>query len=114
LNIPRIDQLFEHSCETLLGYLQRIQEIGNGHAGVAVNEMYHAVMGTPEAAFRKDGIGVGNEVPIREEQQLDDVEVDGIGVFQRLGQRLRLAGFRAVLSCQFGISFLIRRPSGTI
>src|SRR5689334_20200194 len=60
--------------------------------------MYDAVMRATKTTLFENGVGIGYEVTISEEEQLDDLEIDDPGIFHRRGQRLRFACFRAGLS----------------
>ncbi|MCY1240763.1 hypothetical protein D9M72_536250 [compost metagenome] len=95
--------MLEHAGEALLGDLQRVQEVGDGHAGLAVDEMDDPVMRPPKAALFEDRIRVGGEVAIGKEEQLDDLEIDrviiGGGIGEIPGVLFGLAG-HAVISFQ--------------
>ena len=54
--------------------LQDVQKVGDLHAGMAGDEMQHPVMRAPEAELGQRLVGVADEVPVGEEQQLDQVE----------------------------------------
>ena len=41
------------------------------HAGIAADEMQHPVMGPAKAELLQDRVGIGHEIPVGEEQQLD-------------------------------------------
>src|ERR1700690_3338130 len=75
-----IDQLLEHAAERLFGDVEDIQEVGDLHAGIAVDEMQHPVMGAPETELGEHLVRIADEIAIGEEQQLDDVP-------DRLGRR---------------------------
>jgi len=74
-HITFVDELFEHAAERLLGDLQDIEQVRNFHAGIAVDEMQHAVMGAAEAELGQNLVGIADEVAIGEEQELDEVEI---------------------------------------
>src|SRR5450759_2410188 len=82
-----IDQLLEHAAERLFGDVEDLQQVGDLHAGIAVDEMQHPVMGTPEGELGEHLVRIADEIAIGEEQQLDDVP-------DRLGRRRR--GARAL------------------
>src|SRR5450755_4795587 len=75
-----IDQLLEHAAERLLGDVENLQQVGDLHAGIAVDEMQHPVMGAPEAELGEHLVRIADEIAIGEKQQLDDVP-------DRLGMR---------------------------
>ena len=68
-----LDQLLEHPVEALLGDAQDVEELGDGQARLAVDEMQDAVMGAPETVLVQDPVGIADEVAIGEEEQLDQV-----------------------------------------
>ena len=72
-DIALVEQLLEHAAERLLGDLQHVEQIGDLHAGIAVDEMQHPVMRAAEPELRQLVVGVADEIAIGEEQQLDDV-----------------------------------------
>ena len=72
-HIALIDELLEHAAERLLGDLEDVEQLRNLHAGIAIDEMQHPVMGAPEAEFRQYLVGITDEVAIGEEQELDQV-----------------------------------------
>ena len=76
-----VDQLLEHARQALLGDLQHVEQFGDGQAGLAVDEMQHAVMGAAEAVVGQDLVRIGGEVAIGEEEQFDDGEVDAVLVW---------------------------------
>ena len=63
--------MLQHPCQTLLGDLQDFEQIGNLQPRVAIDEVQHAVMRTPQAELGEHGIGLAGEVAVGEEQQLD-------------------------------------------
>ena len=68
-----IDQLLQDARQALLGDLQDVEQVGDRQAGIAVDEMQHAVMRAAEVGLRQDRVGIGDEVAIGEEQELDQV-----------------------------------------
>ena len=72
-HIALVDQLLEHAAERLLGDLQDVEQVGDLHARIAVDEMQHAVMRAAEAELGQHLVGVADEIAVGEEQQLDDV-----------------------------------------
>ena len=90
-HVALVDELLEHAAERLLGDLQHVEQVGDLHARVAVDEMQHAVMGPPEVEFGQHVVGIADEVAVGEEQKLDDVP-DRLG---GRGARLGLGHGRA-------------------
>jgi hypothetical protein len=72
-HVALVDELLEHAAERLLGDLEDVEQLRNLHAGIAIDEMQHPVMGAPETEFRQHVVGIADEVAIGEEQELDDV-----------------------------------------
>src|ERR1700693_5601423 len=66
-------QLTEHAVQTLLGDTQDLEQLPDGHLGMTADEVDDPVMGPAEAIFLEDRVGLGGEVAIGEEQQLDAV-----------------------------------------
>src|SRR5476651_840561 len=75
-----VDQLLEHAAERLLGDVEDLEQVSDLHAGVAVDEMQHPVMGAPKGELGKHFVRIADEIAIGEKQQLDDVP-------DRLGRR---------------------------
>ena len=86
-DVAGVDQLLQHARQALLGDLQHVEQFGDRQARPAVDEMQHPVMGAAEAVVGEDLVGVGGEVAIGEEQQLDDREVDAVLARQRRPDR---------------------------
>jgi hypothetical protein len=57
----------------LLGDAQDVEELGDGQARIAVDEVQHPVVGPAEAVIRQDPVGIAHEIPVGEEQELDQV-----------------------------------------
>ncbi len=72
-DVALVDELLEHAAERLLGDLQDVEQFGDLHAGIAIDEMQHPVVRPPEAEFLQHIVGIADEVAIGEKQQLDDV-----------------------------------------
>ena len=72
-HVALVDQLLEHAAERLLGDVEDVEQVGDLHAGIAVDEMQHPVMGAAEAELGEHLVGVADEIAVGEEQQLDDV-----------------------------------------
>ena len=87
-HVALIDQLLEHAAERLLGDVQDVEQVGDLHARIAVDEMQHAVMRAAEAELAQHLVRIADEVAIGEEQQLDDVP-------DRLLRRRRWRGGRS-------------------
>ena len=75
-DVAGVDQLLQDARQALLGDLQHVEQFGDRQPGLAVDEMQHPVMGAAEAVVGEDLVGVGGEIAIGEEQQLDDRKVD--------------------------------------
>jgi len=91
-HVTLVDQLLEYAAERLLRDLENVQQLGDLHAGVAVDEMQDPVMRAAEPEFGQHVIGIADEVAIGKEQQLNNVPD-------------RLAATRSVLGigrCPFG------------
>ena len=72
-HITLLDQLLEHAAQRLLGDLENIEQLGDLHAGISVDEMQHPMMCSPEAQFRQNIVRITDEIAISEEQKLDNV-----------------------------------------
>ena len=72
-DIAFVEQLLEHPSERLLGDAQHVEQVGDLQAGIAVDEMQHPVMRPAEAERLQLMVGVADEIPVGEEQQLDDI-----------------------------------------
>ena len=64
----------QHPAEALLGDPQDVEQLRHRHAGIAADEMDDAVMRAPEAEVGEDLVGIGDEIAIGEEQQLDQTD----------------------------------------
>ena len=53
--------------------LQDVEQVRDLHAGMAGDEMQHAVMRAAEAEFGEGLVGVADEVAVGEKQQFDEV-----------------------------------------
>ena len=94
-HVALVDELLEHAAERLLGDVEDVEQVGNLHAGIAVDEMQHPVMGAAEAELVQHLVGIADEIAIGEEQKLDDVP-------DRLGRRGRRAGGRTLGDARLG------------
>ena len=108
-DVALVDQLLEHAAERLLGDLQHVEQLGDLHAGMAVDEVQHAVVRAAEAELGQDVVGIADEVAIGEEQELDEVP-DRLGRTAGAGSRratgaVRQAGyiFMSAMLTYFGL-----------
>ena len=72
-DIALVHELLEDAAERLLGDAQKVEQVGDLHARVAVDEMQHAVMRAAKPEFGEHLVGIADEVPVGEEQKLDQV-----------------------------------------
>src|SRR3954462_15411778 len=72
-DIAFIDELLEHAAKRLLGDAQDVEQVGNLHARVPVDEMQHPVMRAAEPEFLQNVVGVRGEVPVSKEQKFDQI-----------------------------------------
>src|SRR5271166_5722075 len=79
-DIPLIHQLLEDPAERLLGDAQKLEQVRDLHARVAIDKMEQAMMCASEAEFGEHLVRVADEVPIGEKEELDQVP-------DRLGRR---------------------------
>src|SRR3712207_5439544 len=56
LDEPLLDELLQDAVEALLGDAQNVQKLGDGQAGLPIDEMENAVMGAAEAVVAKDAV----------------------------------------------------------
>ncbi len=108
-HVALVDELLEHAAERLLGDLQDVEQVGDLHAGIAVDEMQHPVVRAAEAELGQHVVRIADEVAIGEEQQLDDVPDRLARRRRRLGAgsraigRQRLEIFMSVMLTYFGL-----------
>src|SRR5204863_155280 len=69
---PLIHELLENAGQALLRNLQNLQQVGDAKAGMAIDEMQHAVMRASETELGQRRIRLPGEVAVGEEQQLDE------------------------------------------
>ncbi len=69
-----VDQVLHDAIETLFGDLQDIQQGVDRQSGMPEHEMQDAMVGPAEAVIFEEPIRVADEVPVGEEEQLDEVE----------------------------------------
>src|SRR5262249_25640759 len=86
-HITLLDQLAKHAAERLFGNAQQLEQLGNLHARIAVDEMHNSVMRAAEAEFGQDLVGIADEVAIREKKEFNDIPDGFTGL-------PRFAGFR--------------------
>jgi len=72
--------------QRLLGDAQHVQQVGHLQAGIAVDEMHYPVMRPAEPESLQFVIGVADEIPVGEEQELDDIPAP-IGGARAAGRR---------------------------
>ena len=72
-DIALVDELLEHAAERLLGDFQDVEQVGDLDAGIAVDEVQHAMVGAAEAELCQHLVGIADEIAVGEEQQLDEV-----------------------------------------
>ena len=68
-DIAFVDQLLEHAAERLFGDFQDVEQFGDFHAGIAIDEMQHAMMRPAEAEPLQHLVRIADEVAIGKEQQ---------------------------------------------
>ncbi len=83
-DIAVVDQLAQHARQALLGDLEDIEKVGDGHARAQIDEIQHPVVGAAEPLTLKNGICVAGEITIGEKEQAHDVERQS-GVIRRGG-----------------------------
>src|SRR5436190_20837945 len=91
-HVALIDELLEYAADRLLGDLEDIQEFRNLHAGITVDEMQHPMVRAPEAQLRQHVVGIADEVPIGEEQKLDEIPYRFVVAAGSLGVGKRASG----------------------
>ena len=69
-DVALIHQRAQHAGERLFGYAQNAQQIGNGNAGIAADEMQRTMMRAAQPEFLQDHVGGIGEVAVGEEQQV--------------------------------------------
>src|SRR5262249_23308269 len=52
---------------------QDVEKVGNLHAGIAIDEVQDAMMRAPEAEAGERLVGIADEIPVGEKQELDQV-----------------------------------------
>ena len=74
-DVALIDQLLENAARATFGDLEDVEQIGNLHSRIAIDEMQNAMMGATETELRQHFIRIADKIPIGEEQQLDEIQV---------------------------------------
>ena len=82
-NVSIVDELFEHPSQALLGDPQDFEKFRHGQAGQPVDKVQNPMVRSSETILVKDGVRIGREIPVGEEQMLDDCEVNAIIQCQR-------------------------------
>jgi hypothetical protein len=52
---------------------RRVEQVGDLHTGIAIDEMQHPMVRPAEVEFLQHVVGIGHEVPVGKEQKLDQV-----------------------------------------
>ena len=79
-----VDELAQHAVQALLGDAEEVEELVDGEAGPAVDEVDRAVVGAAVLALGEDAVGVGGEAAVGEEHQLDALPQLVVGQEQQL------------------------------
>ncbi len=69
-----IHQFAQHPAEALLGDAQDVEQVGDAHTRVAIDEMQHTMMCTAEPDTAENLVGITDEVPVGKEEKLDQVD----------------------------------------
>ena len=72
-HVAVVNEVAQYAAKALLGDLQDIEQVRDAHAGMAIDEMKHAMVRAAEAEPGKQFVGVADEVAIGEEQKLDQI-----------------------------------------
>src|SRR6202012_1130940 len=67
-HVTLIDQLLEHAAERLLGDVEDLQQVGNFHTGIAIDEMQHAMVGAAKGELAQHLVRIADEITISEKQ----------------------------------------------
>ena len=65
------DQLTENTTEALLGDAQDAEQLTDCHLRVTSDKMNYPMMGPSKCVLREYRVGLGSEIAVGEEQQLD-------------------------------------------
>src|SRR5665213_757514 len=82
-----VDELLQHAPEALLGDLQDIEQVGNSHAGVAIDEVNDAMVRAAETVTEQRGIRVGDKIAVGKEEQFDEGDLGLLIDGNRRGHR---------------------------
>ncbi len=74
-----IDELLQDAGETLLRDAQDVEQIRHPEARPPVDKVQHAVMGPAETEFFQHIVGLAGEIPVGEEQKLDEPDHGVVG-----------------------------------
>ena len=85
LDIAVIDELPQDARQALLGDLEDIEEIGDGHTGAQVHEVEDPVVGATKSLLFEHVVGIADEIAIGKKEQPHDIE-----------RKLRLSGRRQI------------------
>ena len=66
-----VNQVLEDPAQALLGDLQNVEQARHRHPRIAADEMDDPVVGPSEAELLENRVGVGHEIPVGEEEKLD-------------------------------------------
>ena len=102
------DQFFQDSVEGLFGDSQDFQQFRDRQPRPARDEMQHTMVRAPKTVRFQQSIGIADEVPIREKEQLNE----SVGRPLRLLMRSRFHGY-VHIDYQFKSAMLtyLRRPT---
>ena len=56
-NVTFVDELLEDAAERLLGDAQNVEQVGDLHAGIAIDEMQHAMVRAAKLSFARTSSG---------------------------------------------------------
>ncbi len=72
-HVTLVDQLLEDAAERLLGDAKNVEQLGDLHAGIAIDEVQDPVMRTAKAELDQHLVRIADEIAISKEQQLDEI-----------------------------------------
>src|SRR5690606_41497558 len=88
-DVAGVDELLEHARQRLFGDLEHVKQFRDCQAGATVYEVQNPVVGATEAVVHENLVRIGREIPVGEEQQFDQGEIDPVFVRseeRRVGQ----------------------------
>ena len=85
-DVALIDQLLEHASERLFGDLEDVEQFGNLHTWIAIDEVEDAGVRAPEAERLENLIRIADEIAVGKEQKLDQVPVRFSRFHRRIGR----------------------------